>query len=438
MGFLLPDTLSVWAPGVSALTLVDAALLPAIAMLTIGRVLFQEVPTRGAEAFLLLPVPRHRVARAVLARSAVAPLTIVALAFAVPFALRTVRGEVGPAGAAAWLAGVAALVAVSHLATVVWKTRLGETPAQTVGLIAGLGAGALALDVATGGLSAALRGPAGGLVAGALALVAVALGALAYRSIVGALYLDTASRPRRLRVRAGAPVGFARAGLRAFLELDLRLLARTRYPRGIAVNAAVLGVALTLSGLVADSGQPSTLLLLFATGSVTVSVGQFALPFASAHYDRLLTLPGATEAFVGAKLALGVGAALGLSGIQAGLALVLVPSVLPTVGVGLLFAAGVLAPVAVLGSTLAPKPLDVDDRVMLNYKVQSFAAQIIVGLAGGLAVALVVALGPETGVRAVGTVGAGGVLALPLWARLLASRVERQRHAVAARFRATL
>ena len=45
----------------------------ALAALTVLRFLFQEVPTRAAEAFLLLPVSRRRVAAAVLARSLAAP-----------------------------------------------------------------------------------------------------------------------------------------------------------------------------------------------------------------------------------------------------------------------------------------------------------------------------------------------------------------------------
>lgn len=439
LGFLLPDTLSVWAPGVSALAVVDAALLAAIGMLTVGRVLFQEVPTRGAEAFLLLPVPRQRVASAVLARSAASALNAVPLAFAIPFALRTVRAADGPAGAAGFVAGVAALVAVSHLAVVVWKTRLGEAPARTVALVAATVAAVLALDLAAGGLSAGLHGATGAALVAALGLVAVGLGVVAYRGIVGALYLDAAARRRRTWMRASGPTGFAHAGVRAFVALDARLLTRARYPRGIALNATVLGVALTLAALLgSDGGEPATLLLLFATGSVTVSLSQFAIPFTSGYYDRLLTLPGAVPAFVRAKLALGVGAAGLLGLVQAALAVGLAPSALPAVGVGVLFAAGVLAPVAVLGSSLAPKPLDVDDRVMLNYKVQSLAAQAAVGAAGAVAVGLFVALGPEAGLAAVAAVGAAGTLALPLWVRAIAHRMERRRHAVAVRFRATL
>ena len=98
LGFLLPDTLSVWAPGVSALAVVEQALLPALGLLTVGRVLFQDVPTRGAEVFLVLPVSRRRVARAVTVRSVLTVFNVAPLAFAVPFAARTVREAAGSYG----------------------------------------------------------------------------------------------------------------------------------------------------------------------------------------------------------------------------------------------------------------------------------------------------------------------------------------------------
>ena len=104
----------------------------------------------------------------------------------------------------------------------------------------------------------------------------------------------------------------------------------------------------------------------------------------------------------------------------------------------MLFCAGVLAPVAVLGSTFAPKPLDVEDKFMGSPRVQSLPPQLFLALAGTVAIALFAALGPHLGLAATTAVGAAGALGLPLWARLIEARLARQRHAVALRFRSVL
>ena len=433
LGFLLPDTLSVWAPDVSALDVADRALLPALAALTLGRVLFQDVPTRGAEAFLLLPVDRRRVARAVSVRSAMTVFNAVPMAFAVPFALRTVRAEAGVPAAVVFVVGVAALVAVSHFAVVVWKTRLGAAPVETAVVVGAALLGAADIALGLGGP----LGPRAPLVAGLVGSLAVVLGAFAYESVVGALYLDaaTGTAPRRTQRRSG---GFAHAGVRAFLALDWRLVTRARYPRGIVINAvAMTGAVATYAFGWADEAQ-AALLLVFSSGTIAVSAGQFALPFASGHYDRLLTLPGAPRAFVVAKLAVAVGSVVVLGGLQLALALVLAPHAWADLVGAVLFAAGVLAPAAVFGSTLAPKPLDVADAFMTSSRIQSLPPQIVLGAAGAVAVGLFVGLGPDVGLAAAAAVGATGMLSLPLVARLIEARVAGQRHTVADRFRSVL
>ena len=429
MGFLLPDTLSVWAPGVSALGVVEQALLPALGALTLGRVLFQDVPTRGAEAFLMLPVPRARIARAVSVRAALTVFNAAPLAFAVPFALRTVRGDLGASSAGLFVAGVACLVAVSHVAVVVWKTRLGAAPVQTAGVVGAslLVAGGIAVA------SGEILGPMG--VAG-VAAVAVALGVFAHRSVVGALFLD----PGAVRKAGGGfeRGGFEAPGVAAFVALGARLVARARYPRGIVLNAVAMTVAVGAYALGWAAPEHAALLLVVSTGTVAVSAGQFALPFASGHYDRLLTLPGAERAFVRAVLAMTAAATAALGLVQLILALALAPAAWPALAAAALFCTGVLVPAAFFGSTLAPKPLDVDDKFMTSSRIQSLPPQLVLAAAGSVAVALVAGLGPILGPAAMAAVGAAGALAMPLWAGLIEARLVRQRHPTAQRFRASL
>ncbi|MEM8556748.1 MAG: DUF5687 family protein, partial [Bacteroidota bacterium] len=209
LGFLIPDTLSVWAPDVSARLAVEQAVLPALVLLTMGRILFQDVPTRGVEAFLMLPVTRPQVARAVMLRAALTVFNVAPMAFAVPFALRTVQGADGSGAALVFVLGMAACVAVSHGAVVVWKTRLGAAPRETVAVV---GAALTAMSGAYLGLGGVL-GPHALATTGLVLVVAVLLNGYAYRTLQDALYLDPPLKTKQ--PKAAAPLsGFERPGIR--------------------------------------------------------------------------------------------------------------------------------------------------------------------------------------------------------------------------------
>ena len=433
LGVVLPDLLGVVAPGTDTLQTVEGWALPALGALTGLRLLFQNVPTRGARAFLLLPVSRRRVAGGVLARSLASPFNVAPLAFAVPFAVRSVGGVAGPAETWGWAVAVGAVVLVSHFALVVWKTQLGARPVAVLaglGVVVGLVGGA---ELAMGGVLAAVRG--GDVwMAVALGALAFGIGATALAGIERALSLDAPARRSRRRTEAA---GFGRPGVRAFLDLDARMLARTRYPRGIVVNAVLLSVALTVVATL-GADLPSDLILVFSAGALAGSVGQFALPFAAGHYDRLTTLPGAFEAFVRAKWAAIASATLALGAVQLAVVLALDPGRAWLIGVAVLFGLGVLAPAALWGSTLGPKPVDLSDRVAFNYKVQSFGAQAAVGGTAALAAGVIGLAGPRWGPLAAAGLGVLGLASSPAWLGALVRRVHRTRHAVGARFRATL
>ena len=434
LGVVLPDLLGVVAPGADALALVERWLLPGLAALTAARLLFQDVPTRGARAFLLLPVSRRRVAAGVLARSLGSPFNVAPLAFALPFAGRVVRAAAGAEAAWAWALAVVAGVGLSHAVLVAWKTQLGARPAAVVTGAALTVAAVAALDAATGGLLAAAR--SGGLWVSILLVAMAGTGLVRVLSgVARALSLDG---PRARARRPGGASGFAHAGTRAFLDLDARLVTRASYPRGISVNALFLSVGLTVAAAAGGSVLPSDLLLVFSAGALAGSVGQFAVPFASGHYDRLMTLPGALGPFVRAKWAGLVLVTLALGALQAVIVLVLDPARTPLVAVSVLFSVGVLAPAALWGSTLAPKPIDLSGRVAFNYKVQAWGGQAMVGATAALAAGLMTLAGPRWGAGAAAVLGLAGVLAAPFWLRALARHIHRQRHAVAARFRTSL
>ncbi|MEL6614319.1 MAG: DUF5687 family protein [Bacteroidota bacterium] len=435
IGFVWPDLVGAVAPEADALGLVEMAFVPALAGLLGLRFVFQDVPTRGASAFLLLPVSRQRVASGVLVRSLPNPLNVAPLAFAVPFAARAVRLEAGPQ--ASWAVGLAAvlLIGLSHALFVVWKTQRGARPLATT-----LGVGTVTALVAvvewqSGSLLATVRGGALWPLAGLLILLGGASVA-AYRGLVASLYLDHTSR-RKVDTASGAQ-GFARGGVRDWLDVDVALMRRTTFPRGIVVNAVLVSIGMTIGVLVVDVGLPGTFVLVFSTGALAGSLGQYALPFASGHWDRLLTLPGGVERFVRSKV-LGVAAGtLAIGAAQLVPVLILAPEAAAYIGVSVLFSLGVLAPAALFGSTLGPKPIDVSERLMFNYKVQSFGAQALVAstaLVAGIPIALA---GPAWGAAVAAAMGACGLALSPVWVQALLRRIRRRRHALASRFRGVL
>ena len=440
IGFVWPDLMGVVAPEYDPLRLVEVLFLPALAGLTVVRFVFQEVPTRAATAYLLLPISRERVGASVLARSLASPLNLVPLAFMVPWAARAVRLESG--ADAAWMVGGAALgfVWLSHLLFVIWKTRLGAHPARTV-----LGVGAVVAlvamaDLAMGGLLTSVRegamsprGPA--LLAVLVAGLAIA-GGVAYTCLVASLYLDGVRA--RARRQPDEVTGFEAGGTGAFVDLDRRLIARTPFPRGVVGNAAVVSIALTVAALLIETGVPPDLVLIFSTGTLAGSLGQFSLPFASGFMDRLITLPGAFAQFVRAKWATVALGTLVLGAVQFVVVLALAPAKAWLVGVSVLFSLGVLAPAALWGSTLGPKPIDVSERLAFNYKAQSFGAQILVAATAVVAGLLIAVAGPALGAAMAGGLGALGLLTSPLWLAALERRIRRRRHKLADRFRGAL
>ena len=112
LGVVLPDFLGVVAPGLDPLAEVERWLLPALGALTGVRLVFQSVPTRGAQAFLILPVSQRRVAGSVLVRSLASPLNVASLAFAALFAVRVVSPA---AGAGEWKRRVSAFLDAGFL-----------------------------------------------------------------------------------------------------------------------------------------------------------------------------------------------------------------------------------------------------------------------------------------------------------------------------------
>ena len=434
LGVVLPDLLGVVAPTLDAVAVVQRAMLPALAAVAVGRQVFQDVPTRGATAFLTLPVSRRRIAWGVLVRSAPSPFNLVPLAFAVPFAVRAVRAEAGVGGAWAFALAVLAVVVVSHALLVVWKTRLGAAPVQTVGLVVGVVAALAAGDWVTGGLLAHVQDGGLGALTGLGALAGATL-LIAYRALVAALYLDSEGT-RRTRSR-GARLGFAQGGVRAFMELDRRLATRMTFPRGVLSNAAVVSVAMTVGALLFVDGRTVDFVLLFSTGTVAGSFGQYAVPFASGFYDRLLTLPGGMDSFIRAKVAGLAAGTLMLGAIQLVIVLVLAPASAWLVGVSVVFSLGVLAPASLVGSTLGPKPIDVADRLLFTY-TQSFGAQALVAATAVVAGAALGLGGPRWGGAIAAGLGLVGIATAPLWLRAVAARLDRTRHAVSARFRSAL
>jgi hypothetical protein len=96
LGFVSPDLLGVVEPHPPVRASIDAGVLPALAVLAVGRQAFQDVPTRGTTACVMLPVSWRRAAAGVLLQSAAVPFGIVPLAFALAAFIPPTAAPCGP------------------------------------------------------------------------------------------------------------------------------------------------------------------------------------------------------------------------------------------------------------------------------------------------------------------------------------------------------
>ena len=434
MGFLLPDTLSVWAPGRLGARRRRAG-APAGPRRADARP--RPLPGRARRAAprrsCCCPSPRARIARAVLGPRRADRLQRRAARLRRPVrAADRPRRRPGGAAAVVFVAGVGgARRCVARRRRRVEDAPRGGRPGRPSRSSGRALLGAAGIAVAQGGLARRRSAPA----RRSRRARRRARRVRAPRASSAALYLDSGDGAAARRARGSGAAGSSAPGVRAFVALGARLVVRTRYPRGIVLNA----VAMTLAvGAVRDRLGRAATHARAAARPLDRDRRRLGRAVRAAVRERPLRPPAdaarRADARSSAPRSPRRSARRPRSAIvQLALAAVLAPrrvawrSPRPSCS-----AAACSRPAAVFGSTLAPKPLDVDDRFMTSSRVQSLPPQLVLAAAGSVAVALFAALGPGVGPRRDGRRRAPRARSRCRCGRAPSRPASSRRHAVAA------
>ena len=238
LGLFVDRYLKILAPGEDPVRAFNSALLYYFAFDFILRFIFQRIPSRSAEPYLLTPLRKSSVVHFFLMTSALNLFNALPILVFLPAALTLVKGQAGGPASWGWLSAIVSIILCSSYSTVFIKKKLLDYPG--LNLWAGLSVVALmALDKAglipVSSLSATLfalplEHP---WLASVPAFFVGVIYALDYRSLRSRMTIEHLRLFSRTRASSYAGLGFLdRFGdIGTFVSLELKLLLRNKRSR---------------------------------------------------------------------------------------------------------------------------------------------------------------------------------------------------------------
>lgn len=297
-GYFFGELLKAVAPEAPPLETFSQLIFYSWGAVLLIRFLGQNFPIMDIRHYLLLPIRRGQLFHHLLLRSVFHAFNLMALAFVLPFTLRTVLPAQGGLAALAWLLSLLSISLFNHFLSFYLKRQFNLSPPKVIAglvLIAGLTAldaqGLLPLSESLGkGMMALSDAPLG-------ALAFMALVPLSYFLIYSALnrnaYLDTL-QARQAAVKSGQDLALLK-GLGAagqLLQLSLRLIWRNKRPKGLLLMAALF-LFYPFFGLRYLQEAETGLSLVFLTCLLSTvfpmsSYGQFLFAWESSFFSLLM------------------------------------------------------------------------------------------------------------------------------------------------------
>ena len=457
LGWLYPRVVAEVAPQRDPLRLLNESLLAGGILLTIGRFVLQRSPGTEVQPYRALPVPAGRLARAAQATAALNLFNLLPGLTLAALWTSTVQPATSPLAAALWAGGALLAVASTEFANTLLRVAWERSAVLTVGGGGVLAvAGVLTPTVGTGGLGRLSAWLFGGLAAGEVVplvvlLLATGAGAVAaHRALRERLYdvVGAASEGRSWAApgprldRWRAPRGAAAVAL-----LDLKLILRNKRPRqALLAQLPLVGIFgaqffLLTPDLDGDMGAfVVTVYSLVLTGQLGLAYHGLGYAWHGGHFDGLLARARAPHVLVRGQHMSFVGLCLGQS-VLVSVFGVAHPALLVPIGSLLLYNLGVTAPALLVGSAWTREAIRLDKGAMFNYQGSTTTHFVGVGLATaalmGLPVGLMLGLGRGPALALTAGLGLLGLAAAPAWTRWVGRLLHRQRHAMAAGFRAT-
>ncbi len=304
----ITDFLSIESP----LWLVHQYLLTAVIGLLALRFFFQRPPRLRMQPYLHLPMSRWTLVTYFQCGSLLSLHNVLPLCFLLPFWFTNVAPVLSPGKAAVWLAGVGAVLLLSHLGNIAFRLLLDRHLA-TAGLLLLLLAATQIIDhwLGAGWTAMASESMFGTLAGGSVVLLGVLL-----LGCAGLLIATTRALHEALKESAGIREGmasgrrrllrFGRGRVRSLIIFELLMMLRTKRPKQYAFVSIVLAVLYTgilLSDYNVVRGPVMDAFLgLFASGAFALNYGQLMFAWESRHFDGLLSRDLSPRQLVMAKM----------------------------------------------------------------------------------------------------------------------------------------
>ena len=435
-------------PGQDPVELINGALLYYFFFEFLLRFFLQNVPVLSIQPYLHLPIKKSQFLNFMLRKSQVSVFNLLALFLFTPTAILKVAKEYGALTGLLWLTMIIGMVFTIHFLGILFKKKLNDLPNLLLGmvvLVAGLGALDYFQVISFSSVSKQLFGAV--LDQPVFAAIPVLLWVVLYR--LNYVYLAKNTYPEEISTKKNkAKVSgdftflkrFGRIG--ELIGLELKLILRHKRPR----NSLVMSGLLLFYGLffyTQDGFQELNGMFLFAgvfvTGSFFINHGQFLLSWESGYFDFIMTRRSNIRQYFEAKYYMFVVACTIAFVASTGYAYFGVEIILFNLA-AYLFNIGIGIPFVMRIAMYSPKKIDLNKGAAFNYEGVG-AAQFLIALPVlGLPY---VFYGPlaafgygNYGLLLVALIGLVGFLLRNKTIEYLTSSFTKNRHKIAAGFRA--
>ncbi|GHE55211.1 DUF5687 family protein [Roseivirga thermotolerans] len=448
VGIFLPKILESVFPGQSPIEVVSGFVIYYFAFEFFLRFFLQNVPVLAIQPYLHLPMRKKKMLHFMLRKSHLSVFNFLGILIFLPFTLSTVVPEAGILPGLGWLLAIISLVFTLHFLTILFKKKLNEQPNLLLviaGLFMAVGAADYYEVFSLSELSATLFN--GLLGQPVYALIPLLLWFVAYnanyRFLAANTYPEEISTKKKTSKIAGDFAFLKRFGrVGELIALELKLILRHKRPK----SAVFLASFLLLYGLIfypeEQYQQMSWIFLfvgIFITGIFFIQYGQFLLSWESSYFDFVLTRKVTFHQYFEAKYYLFVATSaiafvLSLGYAYFGMKIVFINLVC------FLFNIGVNVFLVMRIALFSPKKIDLSKRAAFNYEgvgaAQFLMALPIIFLPYLVFVPFIILDIEDYGLITLGVVGLTGFILRDKWLNYIAQSFVKNRHKIAAGFRA--
>lgn len=412
------------------------------------RFFLQNVPVLSIQPYLHLPMKKSKMIHFMLRKSVISPFNILALLFFGPFAFRQIAEAHGSASGLAWLAFIVGAAFALHYLIILVKKKLNDQPNLFFVLliiIGGFGAldyfNIISLSVLSAkGIEAIIATPYMALIPW---LLMVLFYVLNFNFLINNTYPEELST-KKAQARVSGDFAFLKrfGHIGELMTAELKLILRHKRPRSTLIISAVLllyGLIFYTNPAYKDLDFIFVFVGVFITGIFFLNYGQFLLSWDSSFFDFVLTRKSTFKDYFKAKYYLFLTAStvafvLSLAYGYFGWKIVLINLC------AYLFNIGINVFTVMRIAMFSPKKIDLNKRAAFNYEGVG-AAQFLIAIPILILPYVIYApfaiMGYDyAGIVLTGVVGLVGFIFREKWLDGLTSYFIKNRHKIAAGFRA--